>query len=561
MSDFDTVLHQHLKEMTLLCVDDSITIQSIYKSVYTVVFKEVFIASDGQEALETINKHAIDIIISDYQMPRMDGLEMIKKLHSDHRMIPIIFVTAEEDKNIVVEALNLGVEHFIYKPFDMGELSDSVEKAAKTVLANQLLAQEQQDLEKLKEQKAYQEYQEELSFRKELTILRDDFYYQRVSGKRELLIDLLYMPLDTLSGDAYSTRAISEDQILFLIVDGMGKGLSASQTAMLFVAFVNYEIDRCQEKCDRFEFTTILERSIAFIQKLLLEEEVLSAEFILLNKDTQTLEYAIYSMPELLLLDSEGVIQTIASNNAPINKYFTQTNIGHYALQSIQKLLFSSDGLVENAIKEGGTYTQKIKEDFLNSMTRHSFKKKAFSHIIEQEDDITFILLSFLEPEEFGQKMRFSVEMESLNRAQNWYEALLEKESMPEKTLHNALLTFYELFMNAFEHGSLGIDSNHKEALIKNDAYETYLEDACQTVDKQIEVYVRKMRYREHESYLLTQISDQGEGFDTQILSQIFRNRNQYNGKGVYLSRNISDGIYFNQAGNSVMFIMQITHQ
>ena len=59
-------------------------------------------------------------------------------------------------------------------------------------------------------------------------------------------------------------------------------------------------------------------------------------------------------------------------------------------------------------------------------------------------------------------------------------------------------------------------------------------------------------------TYFITQISDEGEGFDTKILSEIFRNRNAFNGRGVYMSRNSSDGIYYNTKGNGVLYIHKL---
>ena len=552
MKETDTILHEHLKDMTLLCVDDSRTITMIYTSVYENLFKEVLVAQNGKEALELIDRHPIDIIITDYEMPQMNGIEMISYLQEHNNTKPIIFVTAVEEKQVVVQALNLGVQNFLYKPFDVVELNLAVEKAAKMVLANQLLQEEQEAHEQLKKEKRYMEYQEELSFRKELMILRNDFYYQRDGKARELLIDLMYMPLDTLSGDAYSIRALDENQILFLVVDGMGKGLSASLSAMLFTSFVNYRIDEFQTSRQAFNLKLLIEESIHFIQKILLEEEVLSAEFIVYDKCQERLTYALYSMPELLLMQKDGSVKTIKSNNAPINKYLNQVKINELSLEAVDKLLFASDGLVENRTKKG-LYAQYIIEDFKQASTREDFKQSFLSHITQQEDDITFIFLSFLDRTVTHAAKQFPAKVSAVDEAISWYEDLLEAEPLSVKQRHNANLIFNELFMNAFEHGSLGIGYQEKEQLILEDTYYDHLEALGQKSDRVIKVAVHYLEDKGR--YLLTTIEDQGNGFDTQNLSMIFRNRDKFNGKGVLISRKLSDGIYYNQKGNSVLFI------
>jgi len=62
----------------------------------------------------------------------------------------------------------------------------------------------------------------------------------------------------------------------------------------------------------------------------------------------------------------------------------------------------------------------------------------------------------------------------------------------------------------------------------------------------------------EDQQYLLTWIEDEGEGFDTALLSTIFGIKRQYNGRGVFMSKRSSLGIYYNQKGNGVLFITKI---
>ena len=543
--------------MTLLCVEDSKTIQQIYNTVFNIVFQEVIVVSNGVEALEIIDSQHIDIIITDYHMPKMNGLEMIESLKSLEYDIPIVFVTGIEDPSIVVKALNLGVHNFLYKPFDIAELSDGIESAAKIVIANQKIRSDHQQRKRLLEEKAYQNYQEELSFRKELTILRNDFYYQRHLGQRELLIDFLYLPLDILSGDAYSARRIDENLTLFFIVDGMGKGISASLSAMLLTSFMNHRVDVELESTTEFNLQSIIERCILFMQKVLLDDEILSAEFILMDEKNSTMHYALFSMPALLLHYNDNQIKQLKSNNPPICKQHHSFTINSISLNDVQKLLFFSDGLLENEV-EGGLYAKFLQDDFKNSFTKEEFKKLIFSRIKEPEDDITFIFLSYLDIKQSTlYKKVFSSNIPTVDEANEWFESSMKAFDIPSKLLHKTTLTFNELFMNAFEHGSLNIDSKKKEELIKNDTYIDYLQEVSLNNTKTISVSLSKLIYNSHE-FTITTINDQGQGFDTQLLSTIFRNREKFNGKGVFMSRKASDGIYYNEIGNSVLFIHRI---
>ncbi len=549
-------LRPHLQKMTLLCVDDSQTTQLIYKSVFEIIFGKVLTVSNGQEGWEVFKNEAVDIIITDYSMPVMNGIEMIEKIRSSTADIPIVLVTAIDETEVIVKALNLGVHNFLYKPFDVSELSESIENAAKVVIANDVLKKEQQERAQLLQEKAYHTYQEELSFRKELTILRNDFYYQRYEAKKELLIDLMYSPLDILSGDAYSVRRIGEDQILFILIDGMGKGLSASLSAMIFASFINHSVDSALQTQAPFDLKKIIESSIEFIKKVLLDEELLSVEFIVIDKALLQMHYALFSMPSLLLHYEDDTVTRLNSNNPPITKYHSDVTIDSVSLQKVQKLLFLSDGLIENSVEEG-MYLRYLENDFKSSFTREEFKKAIFSRITEQEDDITFIFLNFLERElPLIEKRRFLSTLEDVDRANIWYESVLKSMNIDTALINKALLSFNELYMNAFEHGSLEIDNTQKEKLIASDRYLEYLQDNAN--DKPIYVTIQKLTYNQSHNYLLTTIDDPGKGFDTQLLSTIFRNREKFNGKGVFISHQASCGMYYSSKANSVLFLHRI---
>ena len=111
--------------------------------------------------------------------------------------------------------------------------------------------------------------------------------------------------------------------------------------------------------------------------------------------------------------------------------------------------------------------------------------------------------------------------------------------------------------MNAYEHGNLGIAASTKNALMENDTYFDTLLSKEKECEKNIDVKIDKI---EHNSsiYIVTHITDEGEGFDTQILSEIFRNSETFNGRGVFVSRKNSSGIYYNNKGNSVLFLNRL---
>ncbi len=107
--------------MKLLVVDDSSTMRRIIKNTLARLgHKDVLEGADGVEGWEALDSNPdVDMLITDWNMPEMNGLELVKKVRADERFtdLPIIMVTTEGGKAEVITALKAGVNNYIVKPF------------------------------------------------------------------------------------------------------------------------------------------------------------------------------------------------------------------------------------------------------------------------------------------------------------------------------------------------------------------------------------------------------------------------------------------------------------
>ena len=107
--------------MKILVVDDSSTMRRIIKNTLgRLGYKDILEAEHGLEAWEILNANEdIEMLITDWNMPEMNGLELVKKVRADERFedLPIIMVTTEGGKAEVITALKAGVNNYIVKPF------------------------------------------------------------------------------------------------------------------------------------------------------------------------------------------------------------------------------------------------------------------------------------------------------------------------------------------------------------------------------------------------------------------------------------------------------------
>lgn len=107
---------ENLKNYTILYVEDEKENVELIQSLLKDKIKTIFVAYDGLEGLALYKQHLPDIVISDIQMPNMNGIEMAKEIKKINQKQNIIFITAFNENHLLLEAINLGVDKYIIKP-------------------------------------------------------------------------------------------------------------------------------------------------------------------------------------------------------------------------------------------------------------------------------------------------------------------------------------------------------------------------------------------------------------------------------------------------------------
>jgi two-component system chemotaxis response regulator CheY len=118
------------QNMKILTVDDFSTMRRIIRNILRQLgYNNIVEADDGTTALEVLQNQTIDFVVSDWNMPKMNGLELLKAMRADDRLkdIPVLMVTAEALKDHVVEAVRSGVNGYIIKPFTAETLKEKID--------------------------------------------------------------------------------------------------------------------------------------------------------------------------------------------------------------------------------------------------------------------------------------------------------------------------------------------------------------------------------------------------------------------------------------------------
>ncbi len=133
---------EKFKKYTILYIEDDEGVRTTNSRFLTRMFNELYEAKDGEEGLTLYKKYSPDIILTDINMPKMDGLTLSKKIRKNDLTTKIIVSTAFSDKNYLLDAIELRLEKYIIKPLTSRNLIPALTKAV-------------DDLEKEKEAKIY----------------------------------------------------------------------------------------------------------------------------------------------------------------------------------------------------------------------------------------------------------------------------------------------------------------------------------------------------------------------------------------------------------------------
>ncbi len=121
------------KDITLLYVEDNSGLQKQAGKIFQKFFTNVFIAKDGEEGMEFFKKFDPDIVVSDIKMPKMNGLDMAKKIKDIDSDVRIIITSAFDEKDYLLDSINIGISRYLKKPIPIDTLIDTLVEVAEEI--------------------------------------------------------------------------------------------------------------------------------------------------------------------------------------------------------------------------------------------------------------------------------------------------------------------------------------------------------------------------------------------------------------------------------------------
>ncbi len=148
------MLREVSKEQRILYVEDQLEVREMFLRFLSNFFEDITVATDGDDGLEIYKANQnFDIIISDIQMPKLDGMEMVEEIKKINEYQSIIFITAFNFEKYLIKAIRLNIDGYIIKPIEPVQVIEVLYKTAKKVKDNKELINYQNHLKELVEYK------------------------------------------------------------------------------------------------------------------------------------------------------------------------------------------------------------------------------------------------------------------------------------------------------------------------------------------------------------------------------------------------------------------------
>ena len=124
---------EKFKEYTILYIEDDEGVRTVNSRFLNRMFYKLYEAENGEEGFELYKKHQPDIILTDINMPKLNGIELAKKIRQSDKSTKIIISTAFSDKDYLLEAIELNLEKYIIKPLTSRNLLPALTKAVEAL--------------------------------------------------------------------------------------------------------------------------------------------------------------------------------------------------------------------------------------------------------------------------------------------------------------------------------------------------------------------------------------------------------------------------------------------
>ena len=366
----------------ILVVDDDAMSRRVLAQLLNAGGYDCRVSKDGSEALETIHAHPPSLLLLDFDMPGLNGAEVLRRLRSDDdttvAQIPAIMLTAHGSEQSEVSCLQAGADDFVTKPVNASVLRARIETQLRLRSMRRQLEHQNDELEKWRR-----------DLERDLAAAR--LTQQSLIPQKPLLlpgwqIATCYRPVIQVGGDIYGWLRMKDGRVLFWIADGTGHGASAALLTTLAKLLFHYG------SMDHDSPASLMEGVDNDFRSIFGATSFMTAMCVALDPATGQAQVVGAGHPSLLVIHHDGTTESIPSVAPPLGLIkrtaFTETVID---LEPGDAFLLYTDGLFRWAKDERHRVTPGQLEKVLDhsAPTAEVLLKRLVAQTIPQNSEKT----------------------------------------------------------------------------------------------------------------------------------------------------------------------------
>ncbi|GFD68006.1 fused response regulator/phosphatase [Alteromonas sp. KUL106] len=554
--------------MKILIVDDeSINRTLLTNMLYSAGYKNCIEAVNGIEAIKLFDEEQPDLVLLDVVMPGLSGFDVAPKIRKRAKgtYLPILFITALEDKESLVRCLEVGGNDFATKPFDRHILIAKIRAHLQIRALSEHVEQQNQAL-RLFNQRVAREH-----------AIVEHIFSHAIVNRPEVLshFDFLLQPAETFNGDLFLCEASPSGGIYFVVGDFTGHGL-ASAIGALPVTRAFREL--AQQGVSIAEITSELNRIlITFLPNDMFMAAVIGE----INASGNRVHLWQGGMPEVIVpaktdiamrkVPSRHMALGILDENE-LNTDYDTINLGHN-----EQLVICSDGLIEIANKNGEMLLEeglvniiKVQMQEQGKVDAKSLFRQAKAHGFSSslDDDVTLVIfnakpvnISTVRKVDEGLPSVHEIALSAPHLKQpDILQRVLQLAGQCEgiQNIRSIVYTVLsELFNNALDHGILKLESKVKTDSAGFHQYYTERERSLNALSYgRINIRIESLPI---DGKVLLQVEDSGEGFRWDRGRTLIGHGNakeESHGRGLPLIHALCEKVWFEDGGKKVLCLL-----
>ena len=392
--------------MKILVAEDDRVQRALLRKILEKWDHKVTETADGVEALSEIEKGDHSILITDWIMPNMDGIELVRKIRSIPKgeYIYIIIMTYKTEKDDMVKGMEAGADDFIAKPIDMGELKVRLRAGERIVRLEQKLSLQNSQL---------QAANAEMRMNMEAAVkIQESLLPEELPETKGVAFAWRYRPFHDLAGDILNIFQLDDKHLGFYILDVSGHGVAAALLAVSLSRMLTPGLNRSsllwrrQKNGHGYEISTPLYVAEQLNKQFQLNEknqQFFTFAYGIFNAENSEFKYVSAGHPGLIVISNNKKPNCMHVDSFPIG--FVETPA--YEEQVIKlnpgdRLYLYSDGLIENPNPEGKLFNierilkslQELKSESLEqSLEGLLLALEVWCESVRFADDVTLLAM------------------------------------------------------------------------------------------------------------------------------------------------------------------------